>query len=169
MTWMLIVCNILIFFAFYPEQRRTQKAVEDFIDKDSFIMTQGLIFAQFIKEDGMTYSELMRKISKQALDNGDEKKVRFLGQLALRDVNFMKHGLQHVYTGDVVMIDKWKHDFQNYASAQEDNFNYQWGLTHANAHLLNWFSYQFVHGDIFHVLNNMVFLLIFGGAIEVTI
>lgn len=169
MTWLLIVANILIFFAFYPEQRRTQKAVEDYIDKDSFIMTQGLMFAQFIIEESAVYSDMMKKVSRSAIDSGDEKKVRFLGQLALRDVNFMRNGLNHVYKGDDVLIDRWKHDFRNYAAAQEENFNYQWGLTHANASLLNWFSYQFVHGDIFHVLNNMVFLLIFGGAIEVSI
>jgi membrane associated rhomboid family serine protease len=169
MTWFLIMFNFFIFLSFYPEQRRSQQAVEKFIDKESFIMTQGQMFAQFIRDESVGYSDLMKKLSVHAIEKGDEKKVRFLGQLALRDVNFMKYGVDHIYKGDEVMISRWKSDFSSYVTAQNDNFNYKWGLTHGNATLLNWFSYQFVHGDAFHVLNNMVFLLIFGGAIELTI
>lgn len=169
MTWFLIVANFLIFLSFYPEQRRTQAAVENYLDKETYIMTQGQMFAQFISAQPAYYNDMMTKLAAQALGRGDEKKIRFLGQLALRDWNFMKNGPLHEYKGDDVLVEKWKRDFNAYAEAQQENFNYRWGLTHMNAGLANWFSYQFVHGDLFHVLNNMVFLLIFGGAIEMTI
>ena len=42
----------------------------------------------------------------------------------------------------------------------------QWGLVAADPHWYHFFTSNFVHGDIFHLLGNMLFLLLFGDNVE---
>jgi membrane associated rhomboid family serine protease len=78
----------------------------------------------------------------------------------------MASGLDMEYTGDEVAISKWRTNFQKIRIIQNQQPSYHFGLSSKHLDYKNWFTYQFMHGSVLHLLTNMWFLVIIGGALE---
>lgn len=165
MTWILCFINCLVFVATLQNQLTSQKKISKIMDDDVFMATQAHTFAQFIIKNSDDYSDLMRDLAKGTLA-GSKKKTRFLGSLALRDFRFLKEAAKSPWEGDQVALKKWRTQTRDLASARRESASNQFGLSQATLTLSNFFTYQFLHGDFFHLGSNMFFLLIFGTAVE---
>jgi membrane associated rhomboid family serine protease len=165
MTWLLCFANCFLFVFTLQNQLSSQNKMAKFIDDDVFVSTQAYAFAQFILDNADDYSEVMKDLARGTL-SGSKKKTRFLGNLAFRDYHFIESGPTMKLAGDQIALENWKIKSRELASARQEAASNRWGLSNFSDHSYNFISYQFMHGDVVHLLSNMFFLLIFGAAIE---
>jgi len=164
-TWLLCLLNCLFFVVTLNGSLNSQDQMSRLLDDEMFISTQAYAFAHFILDNDREYSEVMKELAKGTLA-GSKKKAKFLGSLALRDYQFVRQGTKLNLTGDQIAIKKWRTQARALANTRVDNPTTKWGLSSFSNHLEQFLTYQFMHGDVFHLLSNMFFLLIFGVALE---
>ncbi len=70
------------------------------------------------------------------------------------------------YTNDSNVLDQWRLSREK-LNAQVNTVSARaYGLTTQNFSIVNLISHQFLHGDIWHLMGNMIFLLVCGFAVE---
>jgi membrane associated rhomboid family serine protease len=165
MTWSLCLLNCFMFVATLTSQLNSQNKIAKIADDDHFLNTQGYAFAHYILENSERYSDVMKELARGTL-SGSKKKTKYLGNLAFRDFGFSMMAPEMELEGDQIALSKWRKQSRELASAREIGASNRWGLSNFSNSIYNFVSYQFLHGDIFHLASNMFFLMIFGAAIE---
>ena len=167
-VFLLVLVNVVFFGISYSVSDQTQTAIEVILDNNEFMKTQGILFSQEIKAHPAKFSTVLSKLSADAL-LGDEDSLVAMGNLALRNNEFMKSALDIAPKGDLVAFKYWKEKFNKLLSLQAVHPSYFMGLTEKEHSLETMFLYQFAHSDSGHLFWNMIFLLIFGVFVEVVI
>ncbi len=165
MTWLLCFFNCLIFVATLQSQLVSQNKVSHLLDDQLFVSTQAYAYAQFVVENSERYSDIIHELARGTLA-GSKKKTKYLANMSFRDASFIRSGYDMTLEGDQVAIAKWRGQAREMASARREGASARYGLSSEATGMFNFISYEFMHGDTFHLLSNMFFLLIFGVAIE---
>ncbi len=165
-AWCLLALNFMVFSFTAVWGGPSTQALESVMHKPYFVAAQGEIYAQYL-EDRPEYNhpEFVRSIGRQVRE-GSINKVDLLGQLAFRDFNFLNDADSVEYDGDQVALKIWKRDIAQVREHQALHPSFLFGLKTNEAGFANWISYIFVHSGWFHLVGNMLFLLIFGAALE---
>ena len=164
-TWLLFLLNVNIFLFQWGYEIQNSKTINAFYYSDEVIAQQGIIFASLIQKSPEKFDELHIKLSDQVFAGNDAKKL-LLGQLALRNEHFRSIALKMDPFGDRVAFNQWRNEYQNFVILLENQPNYKYGVSSRNSAWQNFISYQFSHGGFYHLIGNMVFLLILGSVLE---
>lgn len=168
-TWTLVILNLLVLIFTTATGFESQDGLEQMMKKDYFISTQGRVYAQYLEENGSgAYPEFMKELGKQ-VEAGKPDRAEVLGQLAFRDLNFLNSAESLDYRGDQVAFRLWKKDIADVRDLQTEHPSFTLGLNAEDTSMSKWVSYIFVHSGGLHFLGNMLFLLIFGAALETQI
>lgn len=165
MTWTLFFINSAVLFMTFGLSDLSQNDLESKLRDNYFRDSQGRFYAQFIEARSQSYSPMLNEISKRALE-GDYEKVTLLGNLAIRDERFVREAPLENFKGDKVALQVWRKTFLDVLSIQEFHPSYALGLKASDLRFDKWISYIFVHSGFGHFAGNMIFLLIFGCALE---
>lgn len=164
-VYMLLALNLLVFGTTYPEVSKIDEEMNQTIENDAFLATQGSLFAIMIHENKELFSSMLQKMARQVRD-GERESRRTLGVLALRNTIFMRRASDYEFGGDEIAVASWRAKFEEFKSLQAYHPSYLWGLTDQRQDWTQWVSYQFAHGGFTHLFWNMLFLLLFGAFVE---
>lgn len=174
LTWMLVAMNLAVFSWTFPAYMAADTAIEEILDDDAFISTNGLLFASSV--DRKSESSSVQQLIHRSLE-GDEDARMLLGHVALRRSGFLNtmtklqtENLKAVPVksaiGDMVMIERWRVTAERLLEIQYIHPSYRLGLSQDRADLWRWLSYQVTHSGAVHLFWNMIFLLLFGTFVE---
>lgn len=164
-TYLLLALNLAMFFGTYQAFVKSDFQLDEFLDDDAFIATQGSAFAIMIQKEPAKFSTTLQTLAKGAAAR--EKGSReALGSFALRNTDFMSRAQTFEFGGDTVAVDHWRKRLKDFQMLQDTNPSYRWGLSQVHSEWLNWFTYQFAHAGFSHLFWNMLFLMIFGCFVE---
>lgn len=168
-TWTLVFMNLAVLWYTTVSGRTAQEGLEHLMRKTLFVSTQGRVYAEYLSShSGGDYPGFLLDMAKQ-VEQGEKDRAEALGQLAFRDIAFIESADQLEERGDKVAFRLWKKDLDKTRQWQEEHPSFVHGLNGLDTSISHWISYIFVHSGPFHFLSNMLFLLIFGAALEVQI
>jgi membrane associated rhomboid family serine protease len=144
LTWTLVGLNLLFYFL-------TAHAPDDVLN----LGKKELLWA------GRYYSEL---IGKEVPSDSNELLLR--GTQALRDQRFYAALPTFAKNGDDVGFEQWKNRVLEFQTQLEHRPVSTFGLRGGTAHPFSWITYQFMHSGGWHVVGNLLMLIIFGVALE---
>lgn len=155
MTWTLILLNFFIFLQ--TQEITSRRSGKAFVTNQNIVLT------------GKLYDQYKDKDNGPAFKDRTETEWIILGGQALKDPRFIAEASSFQFAGDEVAIAAWKKDLREYQSDLKLRSVTIFGLRSQDASPLNWVTYQFMHGSWMHLISNMLMLLIFGAALEMTI
>jgi membrane associated rhomboid family serine protease len=165
-TWALVILNLLVLIYTTSTGFKSQEGLEDLMKKSYFTTTQGRVYAQYIEAAGAgIYPEFLMELGRQ-VEAGKPERAEVLGQLAFRDLNFLNAAESLDYRGDQVAFRLWKKRIKEVRDLQMEHPSFTLGLNAEDTSLAKWVTYIFVHSGGLHFVGNMLFLLIFGAALE---
>ena len=144
LTWTLIGLNVFFFF-----------------------LTNGIqpplvnLGQQDLKLAGRSYAMM-----KQQKTPADPSLLLLLGGQALRDHRFFETYRDFPPTQDQVALVAWQNKVSEFEASLRKRPVDTFGLHGQEKHPLSWITYQFMHSGVWHLLGNMVMLMIFGIALE---
>ncbi|MEN0107479.1 MAG: rhomboid family intramembrane serine protease, partial [Pseudomonas sp.] len=154
-TLLLILLNTLIFFGYQGgDSERLDVAVKTYLDGGLLNREKALFIESFS--------------TRNELDADDRKSLTgaprvMLAQLILRDLQF--ENTLH-YTPTYQDDPAWKEAREKAEAARNQLSMYRFGFIPAKFTVQGLFGAMFLHGDFGHLFGNMVFLFIFGFALE---
>lgn len=95
-----------------------------------------------------------------------ELEVQSIGSLAVRDTQFILSLEKWRSKTDPVGFDVWKKEFDALFKHQENNPINIFGLSQIENKPLTWITYQFSHQGAFHLLSNMLLMVLFAAVVE---
>lgn len=165
-TWLLVFFNMLVLIYTSIAGLEAQEGLEDVMKGKYFLTAQGRIYAQYLSnENRFEYPDFLIELG-QKVDGGELTRAEMLGQLAFRDLKFMNSSESLSYDGDQVAFRYWRHKLDDVRGFQEAHPSFTLGLNAEDPSFGKWVSYIFVHSGSLHLFGNMLFLLIFGAALE---
>lgn len=157
-TLLLILLNVLIYFGYQGgDRQREEQAVQTYLDagllnRERALFLAGLTERRKLDDDAQRYVSAMRRTD--------------LARLVLYDLEF-ENRLHHApeYQADQA----WREARQK-AEAERDRISsMRFGFIPARFSLEGLFGAMFLHADFGHLAGNMVFLFIFGFALEIAL
>lgn len=160
----LVLINIAI-FAFYQggDQSKFERAYELY-DRNDFAEFEAAAYLNYRKQNGILQGnpELYDRLSEDF-----EKDPRALSQIILLDRDFLaylsKHRSEWIPKEKLADWDQLRPNIERNISGIS---SIELGLIPQHSSLITVFSHQFLHGDIMHLVGNMLFLFICGFAVE---
>ncbi len=149
-TWTLVSACFIIFVATWQVQPVTRAPL---LEKRQLMFT-GFLYLQY-----QGSKELPPAVE-----------VLLLGGKALRDPQFLSVAKEFEFTGDKSEIALWRQMLDEHTRRTEGRAIYRFGLQRewksGVRRPLTWVTYQFMHADAVHLLGNLIFLILFGVAVE---
>lgn len=167
-TWTLVLLNFIVLLYTSTIGMSASADLDELLKKKFFMVTQGRVYARYLEHNEASYPSYLLALGQQAA-SGEKDRAEILGQLAFRDLAFMNAADSLDYEGDKVAFRYWQKEIENVRSIQSEHPSYTLGLNAEDTSLNKWLSYIFVHSGSFHFMGNMLFLLIFGAALELQI
>lgn len=167
-TYLLLALNFAVFMVTLEQYDQVETDLDVILTDRRFLETQGLAYATMIQNEGENFRFLLRVLSRKAL-GGDSDSRRILGSLALRRAEFMDRAATYSFGGDQIALKEWRGKFERLKELQARHPTYLWGLSRGRESFIQYVSYQFSHGGVYHLFWNMTFLLIFGAFIELNL
>ncbi len=164
-TWLLFLLNVIVFCLTSYLYGKSRWDLDQSLRDEKYLLIQGQVYSQFIRSRPERYSRILKKISDRA-EAGEAVQIKTLAVLSLRDSLFFDEASNFSYHGDQVAYLNWKIHYEDVKKLQMDQPGSLFGVNVSNNDLFRWTSYQFIHGDLMHLLVNMWFLLIFGSLLE---
>ncbi len=152
-TWMFIALNLLIFLATWDTPRPNSA---EFSNPEALVMT-GKLYRQF------------REPTLQKLPNLSRTQWMVEGGLGLKDPDFVENAATHEFFGDQVEIQTWRETMHRYQDLVQGKWSFVFGLRTQWNSPVTWVTYQFMHAGWMHLAGNMLMLLLFGAAVEVSV
>ncbi|MFK8137156.1 MAG: rhomboid family intramembrane serine protease [Bdellovibrionales bacterium] len=163
-TWALVLTNVLVFAATINFQMFGDMEIAEKFDRE-FMVVQGKFFSQFIKSNSDYYDDVHHQLA-NLTQEGKREKAEILGHFALRDSYFRELALGYSFQGDQVELEYWRSNFSQILNLYNEHPSFRWGVSSLSHEWYHWVSYMFMHGGFWHLLGNLWFLLIVGGALE---
>lgn len=154
-TWLLFGTNVFLFF-FTLQGNEPQMSSQ--------------LSRRFLQQTGVYYLQTLseKEDRKKELPNAIE--LFLWGGKALRDPVFLSKIDDYQFQGHPDDIRDWRHTLHKFKNSMEEKITYQFGVRRSGSEAwrypMTWLTYQFMHADFFHLAGNMIFLLVFGIAIE---
>ncbi len=165
-TWAVFFLNFFVLVYTTNSGLESQQGLDDLMKSTYFVSSQGRIYAQYLAEHTRgEYPEFLTELGRQVQD-GKSDRAEMLGQLAFRDFNFLKDAESVDFSGDKVSLKLWHKRIAEVRHMQEDHPSFLFGLNAEDQTFSKWVSYIFVHSGWVHFIGNMLFMLIFGAALE---
>lgn len=157
-TLLLILLNVLIYFGYQGgDQAREEQAVKLYLDGGLLARERALFIPAFIERH-----ELDEETGQQL----DSMRRRDLARLVLFDLQF-EHNLHH--HPDYLSDPAWQEARHKAEAARNRVSIIQFGFIPAKFSVEGLFGAMFLHGDFGHLAGNMLFLFIFGFALEIAL
>lgn len=153
----------------FPAYQAADQVIEDILDDESFVATNGLLFA--VTYDPKREPASVQELAARSLEGNEDARI-LLGHLALRRSDFIQRQARELSSetedkiGDLVALERWKESVERLLRVQRVHPSYRLGLSDGHASLGSWFSYQIAHSGFAHLFWNMIFLLLFGTFVE---
>jgi membrane associated rhomboid family serine protease len=163
-TWTLIALNALVMLWGWSVSWDATDKLDALMSDDYFVEVQGRIYDRYLKEGRMADSEVVRELAN--VDDADRHRVRILGHLAFRDDDFFKQAMKESFTADTVALDKWRSQVKQIEMIEGTHPSYLLGISMDATDYVQWITYIFSHTSGWHYFGNMIFLLLFGAALE---
>ncbi|MFZ3186357.1 MAG: rhomboid family intramembrane serine protease [Pseudomonas sp.] len=157
-TLLLIVLNCLIYFGYQGgDSAREERAVKTYLDAGLLSREKDRFITAFSTEQQLT-GEQQKSLG--GLRNKD------LAGMLLTDLQF-EHQLHQdpAYLAD----SQWRAARQPAEAARDQLSHYRFGFVPAKFTVQGLFGAMFLHGSVDHLLGNMLFLFIFGFALEIAL
>ena len=168
-TWALVALNLLMLTFTTSIGFESQEGLDRLMRKNYFVSTQGKVYAQYLSHKQIDiYPEFLLELGRQ-VQAGKPDRSEVLGQLAFRDLNFLNGADSMNFEGDQVAFRLWKSEIEQVRDLQSEHPSFMLGLNGEDASIAKWFTYIFVHSGGMHFFGNMLFLVIFGAALEMQI
>ena len=164
-TYFLFAINLFVFVATMEAFDRADSRLDKILADSQFLSTQGSAFAVMIYREPAHFTPNLRKLASNA-QHGDSDARSVLGNLALRNNEFMSKAEKYEFGGDEVALESWRKSFSALKETQDEHPSYQWGISQLRDGWHQWVSYQFSHSGVFHLFWNMIFLVLFGAFVE---
>ncbi len=161
MTMALLMVNTLTFFAFFFSQGDMGFS-SDLLEDEQLIYT-GQIYLKFIQSEKLDHH--LWKWS-QAQNPGSNSQMKSLGNMALKDTQFIASAESISVEGDQVRADWWKKQIKNFSNDYQKENLFILGLSDRSGSPWSWLTYQFSHATTYHLLSNCIFLFFLGCIIE---
>lgn len=165
-TWLLVMLQVSIFLhtnGILQQSKYTDNATI-LRDKD-FLLVQGSVYAKHLLRNSRDGLDQNIYLARQAAVLKKDVDLMTLGQLAFRDPYFTATAEKPLDL-DAVAFAWWQKHFTNVKQVQMEHPHYILGVGAPELNFRQWITYQFVHSNAMHLLSNMIFLLIFGAAVE---
>jgi membrane associated rhomboid family serine protease len=168
-VWLIVALNFLMLVYTSFSGVEAQQGLEDLMRKSYFVSTQGRLYAQYLAtQRPQEYPEFLLELGRQ-VRGGQFERAETLGQLAFRDFNFLNAADNLDFDGDQVAFQLWRRRLADVQMYEESHPSFTLGLSATDDSLSKWISYIFVHSGAMHFVGNMIFLMIFGAALETQI
>ena len=166
-TWALFFLNLAVLIYTYVPAHKSQIVLENELRQSAYSQTQGLVFADYIKQNPTRYVASVVNLANRATEPGEVDGREILGGIAVRDNSFINHsGHLKDNIDDPIAFNWWKKKIAEFRRVRDADPSYQLGVTAAHNDLEHWITYQFVHSGVAHFSGNMLFFLIFGCSLE---
>lgn len=160
--------NLIVYIVVTPAYVNSQTQIEDIVNNDRFLKTQGQLFAQMITKSKKHYDSALVSLSERVNDRNSDS-AEILGRLAMRNSEFMEHAQKFPYRGDHISYASWKKQFKIFADLRDVHPNYTLGYSSVDKSWQTALTYQFVHGGLSHLMINMLVLFLLGSYLEPTL
>jgi membrane associated rhomboid family serine protease len=170
MTW--VICLLQVGFYFHHAQvgEVPKKVINDAFDSDFFLQTQGLYYANYIIEHPDRYPATIARMAEVVANNPQNDKTVTLGSLSFRDSHFLSEmkAQDPKEIRDHVRFQYWKDKFLEVESVRQTDPGMVLGVKGDLGNESWWplLSYQFSHSGASHLIGNLIFMMMFGFAIE---
>ncbi len=153
-SWVLLWLNVFWFIALGLSHSATDSGI-DYSDI-KWVESQKEMVSQYMENKNINFSKSYYP----------SEAVAYKLLLEPNFVNFLNKN-KSLYKGDLLTFEYRINKIQKYLNNMQRRpawiFGYQNGLSHS---FFGWLTYQFMHGGWFHLVSNMILLIIFAGAIE---
>lgn len=157
-TTFLILVNCLVFFMYQlGDDRRMQVASVVFIDKGIYEFEKDLFPDYVAQNTSGDYEDI------------DTTEEIFIFQSIMRDLKFGAYVKNYWKENPDKEDQFWVVARKRFEDARDQISSFRFGFIPANHDPVTLFTHMFLHGGVGHLLGNMVFLFIFGFALEVII
>ena len=163
-TWILILLYITFFIYSKAEEMNIQNFQKSLLNDKLFIRAQGKAYTQHVINNEKKYDYFLLDIA-SASSAGQLEQTLLLGKLAFQDWPFLQTK-DFLSSTDEVESDYWNQKIDRYLKQREKVPSFYLGLSAKHHEWYHFLTYQFIHGNIWHLLFNCWFLLIFGGFLE---
>ncbi len=162
----IVLINILVFFVYQSgDGEKLERAFTEY-QKEDYLEIEWPFFKKYLEENGKQSSldEFQRLYN-------DERYDEIIFHIIIRldfyqYLRFGKDQYEYFSTNDVGdWFEKREKIYNEIKSTSISSF----GLTPSQINVFHLLSYQFLHGDIMHLLGNMFFLIVCGFAVEAAI
>ncbi|MGE3681841.1 MAG: rhomboid family intramembrane serine protease [Bdellovibrionales bacterium] len=165
-TWALVLLNLTVLVYTTYTGVEAQTGLSEAMNSKYFVTTQGRIYAQYLAERSRAeYPDFLLDLGRQ-VESGESDRGEMLGQLAFRDTAFIRAAKEMDFRGDQVAFKLWRKKIAQVEGYQDQHPSFTLGLNSADTGMGRWVSYIFVHSGWLHFAGNMLFLVIFGAALE---
>ncbi len=164
-TWILLALNIAVFMATQIPRENAERSLNKYYRDAHFLNTQGAIYSKFITRNPAYYSDLTQEKARQAL-TGDRRSLQTMAGYALRDTYFLESAATLPISGDTVAMQIWRDKIRRLRLAQQDHPDSELAFTSSHPYWIQALTYQFAHGNSWHLFSNGVFLLLLGSYLE---
>ncbi|MBX9756770.1 MAG: rhomboid family intramembrane serine protease [Pseudomonadaceae bacterium] len=157
-TLLLIVLNCLIYFGYQGgDNAREERAVKTYLDAGLLSREKEIFISAFSKE---------HKLNAEQQKDFSELRNKDLAGMLLTDLAFENQLHQDpAYLADP----QWQAARQPAEAVRDQLSNYRFGFVPAKFTAQGVFGAMFLHGSVDHLLGNMLFLFIFGFALEIAL
>ncbi len=152
-TWLLILFNVFSFFQSYKLSKNCQSQLARWYGNETFLHTQGRIYKQYGDHEG--HGVLNRAGN-----------MEMLGGLAFQDQTFLDLALKKSWEGDQIAIVSWKQSLSEFLSLRAYYPPTILGMSDFQKDFFSVISYQFYHENFFHLLGNLLLILLVAGFLE---
>lgn len=166
-TWLIVLLNASVLFWGWTQELRGADELDDLMNDDFFVETQGKLYDRYLKDGHFEGESVARDVS--SISDGDRGRLRLLGHLAFRDENFLRSHPEKNGLNDRVALKHWLSQSRKISALEKDHPSFVLGVSIDPTNWSQWLTYIFSHTNFYHFLGNMVFLIIFGGALETAI
>jgi membrane associated rhomboid family serine protease len=149
-TWLIILLNVFLFSQNYGLSQDCQSQFESWYKDNNFLYTQGQIYKQFSKKRDVARVEDMT----------------ILGRLAFKDELFLNQAPLKKWVGDSIAIQTWREDISLFMLLRSYYPPMLLGVSDSQKDFFSFISYQFYHESFYHMLGNVLLVLLIGGFLE---
>ncbi len=166
-TWCLFLLQFAVYLFSYFPSAQSEAVITDTLQDPVFSEVQGHLFASYVLDRPDGYGVDIQELAKTVLQKNDPEKSVLLGGMAFRDIAFVRDADTQDFQGDQVQVRWWRQKFDKLMQVRNNHPSFILGLGDDVFSGVKMITYQFAHSGAAHFFGNMIFMLIFGCALEV--
>ena len=155
----LVLLNVLIFLFYQTDDNSKFDSALEHYSNERLIALEWRAYRDFV------FEEHGERLSETKPENGEDEYYSVL--LDKKFVSFLQEN-QSLYIHKVNQ-EKWMQARTKVAELINSVSYYKFGLIPSESAPFTFITYQFLHGSVMHLIGNMVFLILFGFAVEASL